>query len=244
MKLIFLLAFCIPLALSGQKAPMLKYSAKQTLKNISEPSDVCLSADKQHLYIVSDDGILFETDLHGAVIRSVKGNLTDAEGVYADAAYIYVADEFSRNIELFRTADLSYVRSVHVSSNAARNSAFEAITWDPHRHLFYLFTEKNPITLVMLSEDMRETGRRDLLFRGDISAACFHKGKLWLLNDEEMEVMRVDPETFAVEMKWRVPVINPEGLAFLPDGKMIIISDDLGKMYVFPDPEMINTEKR
>ena len=57
--------------------------------NIPEPSDVCLSANKNSIYIVSDQGHLYQTDLQGKVLK--QSNLTgdDFEAVYADESFIY-----------------------------------------------------------------------------------------------------------------------------------------------------------
>jgi len=233
----------IMLVQTSLSAQTLKYTSQINLK-IKEPSDVCLSADKMHLYFVSDDGELLETDLNGNVLRSVKANLTDAEGVYADSSYIYVTDEFSRAICLFTVKDLSYIRSYTTAYSGGRNKAFEAITFDPVRNLFYVFTERDPAIVFLFSATFQPMGQRELVMKGDVSAACFQNGKLWLLNDEGMEVSIVNPETFVTERTWKLAVLNPEGLAFLPDGQLIIVSDDREKMYLFPNPELLSNEKK
>ena len=56
----------------ADKALKIKYSKSFTTA-VPEPSDACLSANEQSLFMVSDDGFLFETDLEGKILR--KSNL-------------------------------------------------------------------------------------------------------------------------------------------------------------------------
>ena len=71
----------------------------------------------------------------------------------------------------------------------------------------------------------------------DISSARFYKNELFLLSDEDMTLIKVNPETFEVIQKWRIPVINPEGLAFDKNGNILITSDDMQRLFYFNNPE-------
>jgi uncharacterized protein YjiK len=223
-------------------AQKLKHTNVIHLK-IKEPSDVALSFDKKHLYIVSDDGILVETDLQGNVLRKTTNELTDAEGVYADETYIYVADESPRLISLFDVKSFEYVKSVNVPYSGGRNKGFESITFDKVRNVFYLIVEKDPKWLITLDEQLRVISQFEIHGKGDISSATIQNGKLWLLNDEYREIMVMNIDTKQMEKRYSIDVTNPEGIAFLPDGKMIVVSDDRQLMYFFNNPENLSDAK-
>lgn len=236
-KILFLtIVVLIMVQCKNADAQKLKHSNVIHLK-VKEPSDIALSFDKKHLYIVSDDGILAEADLQGNVLRKTTKELTDAEGVYANETYIYVADESARLVSLFDVKSFEYVKSVSVPYTGGRNKGFESITFDNERKVFYLITEKDPKWIITLDEHLNVTSQFEFHGKGDISAATIQNGKLWLLNDEYREIMVMNIDTKQIEKRYSIDVMNPEGIAFLPDGQMIIVSDDRQLMYFFPNPE-------
>jgi len=220
-------------------AQKLKHSKIIHIK-IKEPSDVAVSFDKQHLYIVSDDGILCETDLQGNVSRCITENLTDAEGVYADATYIYVADESPRLISLFDVKTMTHVKSIYLPYGGGRNKGYESLTYDTDRKVYYTLTEKDPLWLITLDEDLKLKEQYMLHEKGDVSSATYHNGKLWLLCDEKREIWVMNVTTKSIEKRFSINVWNPEGLAFLPDGQLIVVSDDRQLMYFYPNPENLS----
>jgi uncharacterized protein YjiK len=222
----------------------LRISAQEKLKpldvillKIKEPSDICISPDGANFFLVSDNGQLVETDLGGKIKRSIKANLVDAEGVCAVEDKIYVADEFTRSIHVFSIKEWKFLYEVPVHYSGARNRGFEAITFHAENNEFYLFSESRPLIMFTLNENLNLKKQIELDLDGDVSAACFHRGKLWLLSDEESSVYLYDLESHTATKKFRLPVLNPEGITFLPDGKLLIVSDDRQRMYVFNLPE-------
>ena len=59
----------------AQKATKLKPTHWISTK-VPEPSDLCFDSKSGNFFVVSDDGILFETDREGKIIRKVKENDT------------------------------------------------------------------------------------------------------------------------------------------------------------------------
>jgi sugar lactone lactonase YvrE len=57
------------------------------------------------------------------------------------------------------------------------------------------------------------------------------------LSDDDRTVLKVNPTNYEVVSKWIVPIINPEGIAFNAEGKLIIVSDDRKMIYYFDNPE-------
>jgi uncharacterized protein YjiK len=204
---------------------------------IQEPSDVCVSADSKHLYIVSDNGLLAQTDLEGKVEKSVPGNLIDAEAVATDGEFVYAVDEFTRFVNAYKLEDLSFVKSYSFPYGGGRNKAYEAFTFDKERNQFYLFTEHEPTWLFILDSELRIKSQQEFKVNSDVSGATMYQGKLWLLSDESREIWKVNPDNLEIEKRFIVPIINPEGITFLPNGELLIVSDDLEKVFFFQNPE-------
>ena len=205
---------------------------------IPEPSDISVSPEGNSLFIVSDDGGLYETDLEGKIIRSTKAGLVDAEGVYADENSVYVVEERNRFIKTFSRKDFTLQRTTNIPYEGGRNRGFEGITKSPDGS-WLLFTEKDPVWMFTLDEKMHEINRMKWELPGDVSAAVWFKNSLWLLSDERAEVWQTDWKTGTILKRFKIPVLNPEGLAFSKDGKMYILSDDGQKLYVFNELNLL-----
>jgi uncharacterized protein YjiK len=201
---------------------------------IKEPSDICKHPYLPHFFVVSDNGFLYEVDSTGHILRKADFEGYDTEGVFADSFYVYVVEEMVRKIRVFDIQTLKLSRTVNVPYSGGRNKGYEAITFNPQKGLMLLFTEKDPLYLFELNADLLVVNeiRLNKIAR-DISAATFYKGRLFVLSDEDREVIELSPDSYRVIQRWKLPVINPEGLVFTADSRLIILSDDREKWYFF-----------
>jgi uncharacterized protein YjiK len=223
--------------LNAQKIPTLKPFEKISI-NVPEPSDIILHPNGNSFFIVSDNGYLFETDLKGNIIRKADYKGLDNEGVYADENYVYAVEEFSRAIAVLDIKSLKLERRIYIPYNGGRNSGYEAMTFNKTKDKFLLFTEKNPIYLIELDHDFKEYNRIDISHLSrDVSAATYYKDHLWILGDESMILYKLDPVTYEKLSEWKLPIVNPEGMTFDKQGNLVILSDDMQKMYYFKNPE-------
>lgn len=205
--------------------------------DIPEPSDITLSRTGNSFYIVSDDGILFETDLRGNIIRRASFTGIDFEGVYADENAIYVVDETTRKIHQFSYSGLQLERTLTFPYSGARNSGFESITYNKQKGCFILITETNPVIIFEVDSNFRQLNEIKWNQSRDVSGATWYDGHIWILSDEDMMVFKCDPLTYRPLAKWEINVLNPEGIAFDENGQMYIVSDDLERLYFFKNPE-------
>ncbi len=233
-SLLVLTAFGLPGKLKKIK-PLRSVSLR-----IKEPSDICLSPSGNSFYIVSDNGVLYETDLEGKILRQAKETGYDFEGVYCDDEFIYVADEMTRKVHLYTHDDLKIVKSVRVPYSGGRNHGYESITWNKKKQALILITEDNPTWIFELGKEYNVVNEVKFTRARDISAATWHNGYLWFLSDEDRTVFKVDPDTYGVLDSWQIPVLNPEGITFDKNGQLVIVSDDLGRLYYFNNPDNAN----
>jgi len=231
---LFLLSFSI----EAQKIKVLK-PVKSIAVAIPEPSDICYNSKTDTFYIVSDTGKLFETTIDGKIIRKVKQKDTDFEAVYADEKNVYAVDETNRNIYEYDSNTLNLNRIINVPYNGGRNKGYESFTFNTDKNKFILITEKDPIILFELDTDFKITKQIPLNdIAKDISSANYYNNFLWLLSDESMMLMKLNPNTYEVIEKWSLPVINPEGFAFDKKGNLLVTCDDMQRIYYFNNPNL------
>lgn len=219
------------------KTPKIKFESSVSLK-IPEPSDIALSPSGNSFYIVSDNAILFETNLEGKIIRKsdvIKG--IDFEGVWSDEKYVYVVDETTRKIHLMSHKDLKQVRTLNFTYSGGRNKGVESITFNKAKNAFVIITETEPSMIFEVDSNFVQLNEVEWHHSRDVSAATYYQNHIWILSDEDMTVFKCNPTTYEVVGKWKINVLNPEGIAFDNNNRMIILSDDLERMYFFANPE-------
>jgi len=201
---------------------------------VAEPSDICMHPNGQSYFIVSDNGFLYEMDTLGRIIRKADYKGLDTEAVHVYQRNIYVVEEMSRKIRVFDIDSLILRRTVKINYEGGRNKGFEAFAFNEARQRFVIVTEKDPIYLFELDNDLNVVNEILLdKIAGDISAATWYNGSLWLLSDDDMQVIQINPQNYKVVNRFALPVINPEGITFNSRGEMIIVSDDLQRLYKF-----------
>ncbi|MEO8769406.1 MAG: SdiA-regulated domain-containing protein [Ferruginibacter sp.] len=223
------------LALGSFTVKKLMFTGKNDIK-VPEPSDICLTPSGNGLYIASDEGGLYETDLHGKIIRKSSLVGTDFEGVYSNDNFVFVMDESARKVYKLDHKDLKSVATFELPYNGARNAGFESITFNEKKNVFVTVSEKHPVTIFEYDETFHKVNEVKFNAARDISSATWHDGNIWLLSDEDMKIFRLDPMTYEITEKYSINVLNPEGIAFDKEGKLIICSDDMRKLYYYNKP--------
>ncbi|MFN4300006.1 MAG: SdiA-regulated domain-containing protein [Thermaurantimonas sp.] len=203
---------------------------------VSEPSGLVYYSNNNSLFIVSDDGDLFETTLDGKILRKAPYEGVDFEAVTVVNDLIYVVEERHRNVLVFDPKDLKLLRTYHIPYSGGRNKGFESIAYIPDSRKFILVTEKDPVYIVELDTAFRQLNIQRFEAARDISSATYFEGFLYLLSDEDRTIFQLSPKDYSIIQAWRVPIINPEGIMFLPDRSLRIISDDREKLYYFKNP--------
>lgn len=203
--------------------------------NIPEPSDLYFAPDGQSVWIVSDKGRIYEVDRAGKTVRQKRYKGHDFEAVCLYDGKLWTADETYRRLMAFHPADLSLAAERQYRVPGALNEGWEALCPHPRGYGLLAVSEKDPVRAFTFSADGELEG--DQILRGipEVSGICLWKGELWAVSDEERRVYRLSAD-FSVLGSWKIPVLNPEGIAIAPDGSLWIVSDDQHRLYQFDLP--------
>lgn len=208
----------------------LYYSGFQKL-SIKEPSSASFFDNK--LFILGDSGDLFIYK-KDSLIASKSYDFEDSEGIYVDDKYIYITEERSRKIVLIDQLTLEIFSEFHVPFNGRLNRGFEGISFNKQKNLFVIVTEENPCQIIELNNDFSVFKYIDTPFR-ELSDITWYDNHLWVLSDQESKVFKLDPINYKIIDSWDLKILNPEGITFSKE-KMIIVSDNLNRLYYYDLP--------
>ncbi|WP_233246065.1 SdiA-regulated domain-containing protein [Coraliomargarita sinensis] len=203
--------------------------------DVTEPSGLSLSKDKQSLWTVSDnDGGIYRIDLQGKSLGHFSTEHKDVEGVTTiDSEHLAFIDERARRIAIARK-DGKIIREAAVPIPGSDNKGPEALSYDEDAAEFYIMQEK-PGILIKLNSDLEEMARRQLKFAQDYSSISFDskRKRLWVLSDKSKSIHVLDRDQNLIE-SFSVDVDQMEGIAVDHERQLIyLISDPRSELYIF-----------
>ncbi len=222
----------MPLKDKLPKPEKFPFTSKRNIK-VQEPSDVAYNKDSKTLYIVSDNGNLYECDTLGNILREAPSEGWDYEAVEVRDSSVYVSDESARKIIRHSKKDLSIKNVYHVRWHAGRNEGVESLTYNETKKCFVMIAEKGPTTIIEVNADFVSVYEQRFSYARDISSARWYNGYMYLLSDEDHCIFQCDPITYKPIRIFNIDVLNPEGICFDGNGNVIISADDLQRLYYF-----------
>ena len=201
-----------------------------------EPSEVVLSSDTSKLYILADKAFLYETDMKGKLSRKAPFAAYDIEGACVYNGKIYISEESLRQVLIVDEKTLKLEKTLMVNNQGPRNLGFESMTHLPIANNFLMATEKSPCTFYQFTNEFQLVNQFTIDGITEVSAMTYYDNYLYVLSDEAATVYKVNPADYSILKSWKVPMNNPEGITFNAQGQMMIISDDMGKLFTFNNP--------
>jgi len=205
--------------------------------NIPETSDLSFGSYADILYTVSDrTAKAYKITTKGKVLSELSYTGSDLEGIcYVENQFIYVAEERLRKIiRLDLQGNQIGEKTIPVEIND-ENQGLEGISYATSNKHFYILNEKNPGLLIETDENLNVLKSFPLSFASDYSGVCVDNvnQQLWIVSDESASVTKCTMKGELIE-SYRIPVSNPEGIAFDPmSNKLYIISDVESRLYLF-----------
>lgn len=201
--------------------------------NVKEPSDLVIDPETGNLFVVSDNGKLYECTPQGQKIRKADFEGVDFEAIELKDGKLYVSDETTRKIYAFDKKTLQNTDSWYIQYGGGRNKGFETIVWNQTKKVFVLVTERDPVSIWELDTNFRVIRQFGFKAAKDISGGRYYKGDFWLLSDESMALFRCNPNNYEVKENVVIDILNPEGVDFDAQGNAIVSADDLQRLYFF-----------
>jgi uncharacterized protein YjiK len=203
---------------------------------VPEPSGLTLTNDQNRFWTVSDENSsLYELDKFGKIIKRIKVNGFDLEGVTViDEATLAIVLERTREVVVLDTSGMELQR-VKINLEGELNSGLEGITYNDSTKHFYIVNEKDPALIIELDGDLNEVRRDTIKFAADVSGIFYDENDnmLWILSDEDQMVIKTDMELNIIT-KFNISVIQPEGITVNKNGdRLYIISDLEEKLSVY-----------
>ncbi|MBT8386072.1 MAG: SdiA-regulated domain-containing protein, partial [Ignavibacteria bacterium] len=181
---------------------------------VPEPSGLALTRDQNGFWTVSDeDSYLYELDKYGKIIKRIKVDGVDLEGVTViDEATLAIVLERTREVVVLDTSGTELQR-VKINLGGEPNSGLEGITYNEGTKHFYVVTEKDPAFIIELDGDLNEVRRDTIKFAADVSGIFYDENDnvLWILSDEDKMVVKTDLELNIIS-KLKISTIQPEGI--------------------------------
>ncbi len=218
------------------KSPFIK-PYKSVRLPLAEPSEI-VNLGTDRFLVLANKGFIYEIDADGKIVRKAETTGFDLEGACSVKDKLFITDESLRQVMIFQSHDMSFVETRQLQYNGPRNLGFEAITYNPDAGVFLLATEKNPQLIIEYSNHFIQGKQVSIKGINEVSAMDFYKGHLYILSDEQNAVFKVNPKDYTILYSWKLPIVNPEGICFSGNGDMVIVSDDMGKMFFFKNPEL------
>jgi uncharacterized protein YjiK len=170
------------------------------------------------------------------VLSELAYSGSDLEGLcYVGNQFLYVAEERLRTvIKLDMQGNKLEQKAIPVEKND-ENQGLEGISYATFNKHFYILNEKNPGLLIETDENLNVLKTYPLSFADDYSGICVDNvnQQLWIVSDESASVTKCTMKGESI-VSYRIPVSNPEGIAFDPlTNQLYIISDSEARLYFF-----------
>ena len=238
------------LSIAKKPAAFLGQPMRFTDIGAREPSGVAYHARTNHLFVVGDEGTLFELDKNARVIKehtAVKGNLEDLT-VHSPSGNLLLLSEKKSELVLYDPASEQELRRWKVKRKdllgqdpGAKNTGFEGLAFreDPKRAgggVFYLVHQSLPEMVVGIAIDLNapsgplkaEVVSRFTLAEKNTKAAAYVPSldRLLVLSGKKgITVLKMDG---TVEGEIKLGGDQPEGMCLDGDGNLWV-AEDRGK---------------
>lgn len=205
--------------------------------NVPETSDLCFGSSTDILYTVSDrTAKVYKISTSGKVLSELQFTGNDLEGVCnVENQYLCIAEERLRKIVRLDLQGNKIDEKIIQVEKHDENQGIEGISYATFNQHFYILNETNPGLLIETDDKLNVLFSYPLSFAEDFSGICVDNTnqQLWIVSDVSASVSKCTMKGELIE-SYRIPVSNPEGIAYDPlSKKLYIVSDAEARLYYF-----------
>lgn len=243
-------------------------------EKIEEPSGIVYNPKKGTLFVVSDEGVVYETNFEGKIYsrlnitRGKKG--VDLEGItvnpYTGDLFILAEKERAVYVADSRTMKVKKIFKIHAHHKgkqlfSKKGSGFEGVTyvpaWGKRPAALYICNQEYPPRILVVELPKKIEDAPDMLMVSsfidmpfsDLSGICFNhaRGTLFVISDWNNLLVEMSVDGRIIR-QFALPGEGQEGIAFVGD-RVMYIAQDSGKILKFifhPSmyPETFRTKKK
>jgi len=223
----------------------------KTIAKIPEASGICFVPTTNSLFVVNDEGTLYNIKKNGEIITKKHLGKYDLEGITYDIKNdrLLLAVEGDESILIVNRESLDVEKEIQIKRKfekvnllkKSKGSGIEAIAIDENGDI-YLSNQskitykkklkKNASVIFRIdSFDKKKTRITEIYNHGyiDIAGMTFHKGYLYMTSDKENLLIKYDIKKNKTIKKIKLKKSAQEGIAF-DDEDNIYIADDKGSI--------------
>ena len=203
---------------------------------VSEPSDLAIDPAGKVMWTVSNKPArVYQLDLDGNVLKTLKFEGADLEGIAYDATdrTLWVVEERIREL-VHLSLDGEELGRFRLDLPGKKNSGPEGICLDERGRMFVV-NEKEPGLFLELNAKRAIAKRKTLDFALDFSAIAYDPatGGFWILSDQSQKLFLWSRDR-GVSAELALPFTKAEGVAVdRATGLIYIVSETDNTLYVY-----------
>jgi uncharacterized protein YjiK len=203
------------------------------LIEVSEPSGLSLSVNRQSLWTVSDQtGKIYNVSFTGELINTLSWIGDDPEGIYCNPVdgSFYIVEERTSNV-VHLNSQGTEINRFQIDTDGSENSGPEGIAVRDGQ--FFILNEKSPAQVCQMDATWQTVMTYDIGF-ADISGICYDatRSTFWLVSDQARTLFSWTPEAGVNEVYDLGNIDKAEGVAVSSNGIVRIVSDSTSRLYV------------
>lgn len=224
------------------------FAKEKVIAKIPEASGISYSAKSNSLFVVNDEGTIYELSKKGKILRSKKIGKYDLEGIVVDDEneLLLVAVEGADNILIVSKNDMSIKKEISIKRKfdgvkVLKKGADGLEGLALYKNEIYASNQSNNLypkadssVIVIIDYDLTKTKQKikRIINHGfkDIAGLTFYKDTLFMVSDEKALLIQYNIKKKKVIRKDKLSKkFAQEGITFDNKGNLFI-ADDFGKI--------------
>jgi len=217
---------------------------EKVIAKIPEASGIVYSEQSNTLFVVNDEGTIYELTLKGKTLREKKLGKLDLEAVTIDndKNRLLVANEEKDEIIILNIDDFSIIKKMKIKGKYKENKiikkgkdGIEGLTL--YKDKIYASNQSNKpypkndssVIVILDYKDKKSLKIKDIIDHGykDIAGLCFYQDYLYFVSDDANLLIKYDITAKKVVKEYKLSKKHAqEGITFDKKGRLFIADDN------------------